>query len=124
MEQETWHQTQKLWLPMFIQYLAGTKSYGITYSNSPSNTTNNPNNFYGFADATFTNQDDFRSFKSTSAYVFMASGRAMTWRFKKQTTVTLSSTEAKYVALTEAVTVFLMSDQLPILSSDILLHHA
>ena len=86
-------------LKRILRYLAGTKSYGITYSKSPSNNTDNPNHFYGFADAAFANQDDF---KSTSGYVFMASGGAITWRSKKQTTVALPSTEAEYVALAEA----------------------
>ena len=56
------------------------------------------NNFYGFVDAAFANQNDF---KSTSEYIFMASGEAIMWRSKKQTMVALSSTEAKYIALTE-----------------------
>ena len=32
----------------------------------------------------------------------MASGGAITWKSKKQTTITLSSTEAEYIALSEA----------------------
>ena len=86
-------------LKRILRYLAGTKSYGITYTNSPENTNNNPNIFSGYADAAFANQDDC---KSTSGYVFMAAGGAITWRSKKQTTVALSSTEAEYIALAEA----------------------
>jgi hypothetical protein len=86
-------------LKRILRYLAGTKSYGITYHNSPESTTENPNIISGFADAAFANQDDC---KSTSGYVFMASGGAITWRSKKQTTVALSSTEAEYIALAEA----------------------
>ena len=81
-----------------LRYLAGTKSYGITYSTSPGSTAI-PNIFSGYADAAFANQDNC---KSTSGYVFIASGGAITWRSKKQTTVALSSTEAKYIALAEA----------------------
>ena len=47
-------------LKRILRYLAGTKSYGITYSKTPSSTTDNLNSFYGFADAAFTNQDDFK----------------------------------------------------------------
>jgi len=79
-----------------LRYLAGTKDHGITYSKSAANTNNS---FYGFADAAFANHDDH---KSTSGYVFLASGGAITWKSKKQTTIALSSTEAEYVALSEA----------------------
>jgi hypothetical protein len=85
-------------LKRILRYLAGTKSYGIIYSNSPESTTN-PNMFSGYADAAFANQDDC---KSTSGYVFIASGGAITWRSKKQTMVAQSSTEAEYIALAEA----------------------
>jgi hypothetical protein len=83
-----------------LRYLAGTKNLGITYT-KPSTNLANPNNNYihGFADAAFANYDDH---KSTSGYVFLASGGAITWKSKKQTTIALSSTEAEYVALSEA----------------------
>ena len=84
-------------LKQVLQYLAGTKSYGITYSNSNKSTSESPN-ISGYADATFANQDDC---KSTFGYVFIASGGAITWHSKKQNTVAQSSTEAEYIALTE-----------------------
>jgi hypothetical protein len=80
-----------------LRYLAGTKNLGITYSKTSTNP--HENSFFGFADAAFANHDDH---KSTSGSVFMAAGGAITWKSKKQTTITLSSTEAKYVALSEA----------------------
>ena len=86
-------------LKRILRYLAGTKSYGIVYSNSPESTTDNPNIFSGYADAAFANQDDC---KSTSGYVFIASGGAITWRSKKQSMVAQSSTEAEYIALAES----------------------
>lgn len=55
--------------------------------------------FMGYSDAAYANTDDY---KSTSGYVFLAGGGAITWRSKKQTTIALSSTEAEYVALSEA----------------------
>ena len=83
-----------------MRYLAGTTNLGITYTKASTNLTNpNENHLYGFADAAFANYDDH---KSTSGYVFLASGGAITWKSKKQTTIALSSTEAEYVALSEA----------------------
>jgi hypothetical protein len=84
-------------LKRILRYLAGTKDLGITYSKTSTNL--HDNSFYGFADAAFANHDDL---KSTSGYVFLASGGAITWKSKKQTTIALSSTEAEYVALSEA----------------------
>ena len=46
----------------------------------------------------FTSTDDH---KSTTGYVFLASGGAITWKSKKQTVIALSSMEAEYVALSE-----------------------
>ena len=84
-------------LKQILWYLAGTKDLGITYSKASTNPTNN--SFYGFADATYANQDDH---KSTSGYVFLAAGGAITWKSKKQTTIALSSTKAEYIALSKA----------------------
>jgi hypothetical protein len=88
------HVTALKWI---LRYLAGTKDLGITYSKATTNT--NDNSFFGFADATFANHDDH---KSTSGYVFLAAGGAITWKSKKQTTIALSLTKAEYVALSEA----------------------
>ena len=54
---------------------------------------------HGYADAAFANADDH---KSTTGCVFLGSGGAITWKSKKQTVIALSSTEAEYVALSEA----------------------
>jgi len=83
-------------LKRILRYLAGTKEYGITYHKSPNLQTNY---FHGYSDAAYGNGDDC---KSTSGYVYISGGGAITWRSKKQTTVALSSTEAEYVALSEA----------------------
>jgi hypothetical protein len=80
-----------------LRYLAGTKTLGITYRGSQDE--NKSNLFHGFSDAAFANQDDG---KSTSGYVFLASGGGITWKSKKQSIIALSSTEAEYVALSEA----------------------
>jgi hypothetical protein len=81
-----------------LRYLAGIKAYGITYR-KPENTQNDDNLFHGFADAAFANNNNG---KSTSGYVYLLSGGAITWKSKKQTTIALSNTEAEYIALSEA----------------------
>ena len=53
----------------------------------------------GYADAAYANNEDY---KSTSGYVFIAQGGAITWRSKKQTTIALSSMKAEYVAISKA----------------------
>jgi hypothetical protein len=90
-------------LKRILRYLKGTKSYGIRYSNSPDDQSDDTelfhSIFHGFADAAYANTDDY---KSTAGYIFMAAGGAITWRSKKQTFTALSTTEAEYVALSEA----------------------
>jgi hypothetical protein len=81
-------------LKRILRYLSGTRTYGITYSSNPQYPA-----LLGYADAAFANADDL---KSTSGYVFLVGGGAITWRSKKQTTIALSTTEAEYVALSEA----------------------
>lgn len=84
-----------------LRYIKGTRDYGITYHTHANRHLGPPdtNIVYGFSDAAFANTDDR---KSTSGYVFMSNGGAITWGSKKQTTIALSSTEAEYVALSEA----------------------
>src|SRR6266853_2825432 len=81
-------------LKRMLRYLSGTRSYAITYNN----VLDHPNHFFGYADAAFANADDQ---KSTSGYVFMMAGGAITWFSKKQSITALSSTEAEYIALSE-----------------------
>src|SRR5271155_2625607 len=57
------------------------------------------NLFHGYADAAYANANDI---KSMTRYIFLAAGRAITWKSKKQSAIALSSTEAEYVALSEA----------------------
>ena len=83
-----------------LRYLKGTKNLAIKYSANPQDKLHEKSNiFYGYADAAYANTDDY---KSTSGYVFIVGGGAITWRSKKQTTIALSSTEAEYIALSEA----------------------
>jgi hypothetical protein len=81
-----------------LRYLAGTKNHGITYSKKRSQF-QGENAFHGYADAGYGTAEGYRS---VSGYVFIAGGGAITWCSRKQTTVALSTTEAEYVALSEA----------------------
>ena len=82
-------------LKRVLRYLSGTKSYSITYSNI----LGHPNQFHGYSDAAFTNANEH---KSTTRYVFKMARGVITWYFQKQSVMALSSTEAEYIALSEA----------------------
>jgi ribonuclease HI len=55
----------------------------------------------GYTDASYLNDSD--DSKSQSGYVFVMNGGAVSWKSSKQDTVTSSSTEAEYIAASEAV---------------------
>jgi len=82
-------------LKRILRYLKGMKTHGIVYKALPQE----PNFFYGYADASYGNADDRRSI---SRYVFLAGNGAITWSLRKQVSIALSSTEAEYVALAKA----------------------
>ena len=87
-------------LKQILQYLKGTKSHRITYSSSHGDNNNLFHGFFhGFTDAAYANTDNY---KSMAGYVFIAAGGAITWWSKRQTFTALSTTEAEYVALSEA----------------------
>ena len=75
-----------------LRYLAGTRDLGILYGSSRS--------CQGFCDADWGSSEDRRS---TSGYVYILNGGAISWASRKQSVVALSSTEAEYMALTQAV---------------------
>ena len=54
----------------------------------------------GFTDADMVGHIDSR--KSTSGYLITYSGEAVSWQFRLQKCVALSTTEAEYIAITEA----------------------
>jgi len=76
-----------------FRYLLGTKKLELTYGGEQRGLT-------GYADADGSSQDHRRAI---SGYVFMIDGGAVSWSSKKQELVTLSTTEAEYVATTHAV---------------------
>lgn len=65
-----------------LRYIQGTKNLQLVYRRNVSSDTD---------------------FKSTSGYVFKVFGNTVSWLSRKQSTVSLSSTEAEYIALAEAV---------------------
>ena len=74
-----------------LRYLKGTFNFGLMYSEHSSSVC------VGYADA-----DWAEDRKSTSGYVFMLGGAAVSWRSSKQSSVALSTAEAEYVALSAA----------------------
>jgi hypothetical protein len=82
-------------LKCILRYLSGTKHLGIVYRALPEQ----PSFFFGYVDASYGNMDGC---KSISGYIFLARNGAITWSSRKQISIALSSTEAKYVALSEA----------------------
>jgi hypothetical protein len=86
-------------LKRLLRYLVGMKAYGITYRKYPATNNVEENLFYRFSDVAYADTDDH---KLTSGYIFLMGGGAIMWGSRKQTTVALSSTEAKYIGLSEA----------------------
>lgn len=76
-----------------LRYLQGTKSYSLIF-------TKDDRPLIGFVDADWASDKSDR--KSYTGFVFKLSGGSISWKSKKQNTVALSSTEAEYMALSEA----------------------
>jgi hypothetical protein len=74
-----------------LRYLKGTSSLGLLYREST------PAELAGYSDADWAG--DVGDRKSTSGYVFLLGGAAISWKSNKQTCVALSTAEAEYVAL-------------------------
>lgn len=70
-----------------LRYLDSTMDYRITYGGADSEV-----RLTGYVDANFAS--DKHTSKSTTGYVFMFNGGAISWCAKRQATVALSSTEA------------------------------
>lgn len=73
-----------------MRYLKGTLEYGIWYKGGKES------ELIAYTDSDYAG--DIDNSKSTSGYVFLMSGGAVAWSSRKQPIVTLSSTEAEYVA--------------------------
>ena len=79
-----------------LRYLAGTSDYGITFGAGAADL-----NLLGYCDADYAGDIDTR--RSTTGYVFLYNGGAITWQSKRQQTVAVSTTEAEYMAAAAAV---------------------
>ncbi|CAM8953087.1 unnamed protein product [Rhodiola kirilowii] len=77
-----------------LKYLFGTKTVGLVYCKHADLCIN------GFVDSDYASNRDNR--KSTTAFFFTWAGNCISWKSQLQPIVTLSSTEAEYVAATEA----------------------
>jgi hypothetical protein len=77
-----------------FRYLKGTINYTLRYEG------NNKDRLVGFCDADWAGNVDDR--RSTTGCAFIIAGGAVSWNSKKQATVALSSTEAEYMAATQA----------------------
>ena len=75
-----------------IRYLKGTRDWKLKFGPT--------GGVEGFTDANWGNDVDDRH--SICGYVFMLNGGAVSWSSKKQSVVTLSSTEAEYIGITHA----------------------
>jgi hypothetical protein len=77
-----------------LRYLAGTEKIGIKFG---------PEKFgvIGYADADYAGDIDTR--RSTTGYVFLLNGGAISWSSRLQPTVAASTTEAEYMAAAFAV---------------------
>eukprot|EP00257_Ricinus_communis_P019758 XP_015578840.1 uncharacterized protein LOC107261772 [Ricinus communis] len=73
-----------------FRYLKGTTNHGILYKSGAKE------NLFSFSNSDYAGDIDDR--KSTSGSVFMMSCGAVSWSLRKQQIVTLSSTEAEFVA--------------------------
>lgn len=87
--------TLKLWqaLKRVLRYVRQTIDFNLKYSKCKYDS------LTGFADADFARDKDR---KSTSGYLFKLFNNTVTWKSKKQSTVSLSTTEAELIALCEA----------------------
>lgn len=77
-----------------LRYLKGTASLGIEYGPSTNYV------LTGYSDSDYAGDRNDR--KSTTGYIFLINDSPISWSSKKQPIVTLSSTEAEYVALCSA----------------------
>src|SRR5436190_17999813 len=80
-----------------LRYLQGTTDMGLIFDKEKME-----NSIIGFVDSDYAGDLDKK--RSLTGYLFTLSRSAISWMTTLQTTVTLSTTEAEYMALTEAVT--------------------
>ena len=77
-----------------VRYLSGTVHTGISYGHVVAP-------LVGYCDADFAGDVDTR--RSTTGYVFVLNGGAISWSSRRQPTVALSTAEAEYMAAAHAI---------------------
>ena len=87
--------TKELWkaIQRIIKYLKTTSTVGLHYTKSNFEIT-------GWADSDYAN--DVNDRKSTTGWVFKLGTNTISWKSKKQHSVSLSTTEAEYMAASDA----------------------
>jgi hypothetical protein len=88
----------------FLRYLKGTASFCLTVGGLESNQA-----IVTYADADWARDTDDRH--SISCYALFFGPSLISWKTKKQPTVTLSTTEAEYYALTTSMQEYLWTEQ-------------
>jgi hypothetical protein len=83
-----------------LRYLVGTKNHGLTFDGNNQDSDDLSSIILGYTDSDWAGDIDTR--RSTSGYVFLMCGAAVSWSSKLQTSPALSSTEAEYMACTRA----------------------
>lgn len=91
-----------------LRYLQKTATIGITYkgqenpavTDATAGYTSMTTGITGFTDSDWAGDKDTR--KSTSGYIFLLYGGAVSWKSTKQSVVATSSTEAEYIACSDA----------------------
>jgi hypothetical protein len=81
-----------------VRYLSATADRRLTYGNQRSD--DKHPKLFAYCDSDWANNTDNR--RSVTGYVFMLGGGAISWQSKAQDSVSLSSTEAEYVAASQA----------------------
>ena len=79
-----------------LRYVLATPTLGITYSFTDQPT----DNIHGFCDASFAGDTDDR--RSTTGYVFMFGGGAVSWSSRRQPTIAASTCESEYQSASAA----------------------
>ena len=87
-----------------FRYLKKTINYGLTFRSSvsiPGMPEIPPNTLWGYVDSDWAGCPDSR--RSTSGFVFMLNGAAISWRSKRQPTIALSTAEAEFISASAMV---------------------